>query len=185
MLTMLQLKWWHFLVRGLVAIAFGVLAIAWPGAMLVTLVILFGAFVLADGLLAIVTGIATAKSADRWWAMLLAGIAGVVVGVLTFIWPGMTALVLLYLIAAWSLTRGVLEIAAAIRLRKVVRGEWVLVLSGILSILLAAVLFVFPGAGALGMIWVIGAYAIADGALLGILGFRLLKLKRDAGKAAG
>jgi len=183
MLATLSRNWWHFVLRGLFAIAFGVIALVWPGATLMSLMILFGAFALANGVVAVVTGIASARFDDRWWAVLLSGIAGVIFGVLTFLWPGMTALALLYLIAAWAVVTGVFEIAGAIRLRKAIHGEWVLLVSGIISTLLGLVLFAYPGAGVLSMIWLIGAYAIPFGILLIVLGFRLRGLTKEIEQA--
>ena len=179
MLTMLARNWWVVALRGVFAIIFGVLAIIWPGLTLLVLITLFGAYALVDGIFAVIAGIASYGRNERWWAVLLEGIAGIILGVLTFLWPGTTALVLVYFIAAWALITGVFEIAAAIRLRKEIEGEWMMVLSGIASIILGLFLFVAPGAGALGLTWAIGAYAIVWGILLIILAFRLRKLPRD------
>jgi len=184
MLNLLSRNWWYFVLRGLLAIAFGVLALVWPLATLTTLVILFGVFALANGIFAVITGIASYGSKERWWAELLVGVAGIIFGLLTLLWPGMTGLVLLYLIAAWAVVTGIFQISAAIRLRKVIHGEWILILSGIISILLGLVLFAYPGAGAISMAWLIGAYAIVWGFLLIILGFRLRGLKKEIKKAA-
>jgi uncharacterized membrane protein HdeD (DUF308 family) len=179
MLTMLARNWWVVALRGVFAIIFGVLAIVWPGITLLALITLFGAYALVDGIFAVIAGIASYGRNERWWAVLLEGIAGIILGVLTFLWPGTTALVLVYFIAAWALITGVFEIAAAIRLRKEIQGEWMMVLSGILSIVFGLFLVIAPGAGALGLTLVIGAYAIVFGILLIILAFRLRKLPRD------
>jgi uncharacterized membrane protein HdeD (DUF308 family) len=179
MLSMLARNWWVLALRGVLAIIFGILAIIWPGLTLLVLITLFGAYALVDGIFAVIAGIASYGKNERWWAVLLEGIAGIVLGVLTFLWPGTTALVLVYFIAAWALLTGIFEIAAAIRLRKEIEGEWMMVLSGILSIIFGLFLIVAPGAGALGLIWVIGAYAIVWGILLLILAFRLRGLPRD------
>ena len=149
------------------------MAFAWPGITLAALVLLYGAFALADGILAIAAAVVGRTQGMPWWALLLEGVTGVAVGILTFFWPGITALALLYLIAAWALVTGVFEIAAAIRLRREIQGEWLLFFSGVLSILFGLALVVNPGAGALAVIWLIGAYAIASGVLLIVLGFKL------------
>ncbi len=183
MLEKFTRNWWMFALRGLIAVIFGILALIWPGQTLLALVLLFGAYALVDGIFAVVAGIAFHRYFERWWAVLLEGLAGIIFGVLTFLWPNITALVFLYLIAAWALVTGVLEIVAAIQLRRVITGEWRLVLSGILSILLGVALFVFPGAGAVSLVWLIGIYAIVFGISLIALAFRLRSLRRDFERA--
>ena len=175
MAVVLARNWWALFLRGLLAVLFGVLAFVWPGLTLAVLVLLFGAYVLADGVFAIVAAVNAPKGYARWRALLVEGVVGVIVGVLTFFWPAMTALVLLYFIAAWAIVTGVLEIGAAIRLRRAVSGEWLLVLSGVLSILFGLALMVAPVAGALAVVWLIGVYAVAFGVLLLALAFRLRK----------
>jgi uncharacterized membrane protein HdeD (DUF308 family) len=184
MLRLLSRNWWYFVLRGLIAVVFGVLALVYPLATITTLVILFGVFALADGTFDVIASIASAGSKEHWWAELLAGVAGIIFGALILLWPGMTALVLLYLIAGWAVARGILEIAAAIRLRKVIQGELILILSGLISVLLGLFLFARPGAGAIGMAWLIGIYAILFGFLAIILGFRLRGLKKAVEKVA-
>jgi uncharacterized membrane protein HdeD (DUF308 family) len=179
MLAMLARHWWVVALRGVFAIIFGVLALIWPGLTLFVLIAMFGAYALVDGIFAVIAGIASYGRNERWWAVLLEGIAGIILGVLTFLWPGTTALVLVYFIAAWALITGVFEIAAAIRLRKEIEGEWMMILSGILSIIFGVFLVAAPGAGALGLTLVIGAYAIVFGILFIILAFRLRSLPRD------
>jgi uncharacterized membrane protein HdeD (DUF308 family) len=173
MLSTLSRYWWVLALRGVVAIIFGVLAVIWPALTLFTLVLLFGAYAFVDGIFAVVAGISSRERDQRWWAAVLEGIAGIIFGVLTFFWPGMTALVLLYFIAAWALVTGVLEIMSAIRLRQVIDNEWTLILGGILSVIFGVVLFLFPGAGALGLTWLIGVYAIVFGIMFLVLAFRL------------
>jgi uncharacterized membrane protein HdeD (DUF308 family) len=166
-------NWWAVLLRGVAGIVFGILTLLSPAVSLTALVLLFGAYAFVDGLFAIVSAIRAHGTGDRWWLLLVEGVAGVAAGVLTAIWPGITALVLLYLIAAWALVTGGLEIAAAIRLRKVITGEWLLALAGILSVALGVILVLFPAPGALALVMWIGAYALVSGVLLTVLGFRL------------
>ena len=184
MVIVLARNWWALALRGLFAVLFGIMAFAWPGITLAALVLLYGAFALADGIFAIVAAVVGMPRGMPWWALLLEGVTGIAVGILTFFWPGITALALLYLIAAWALVTGVFEIAAAIRLRKEIQGEWLLALSGVLSVLFGLALVVYPGAGALAVIWLIGAYAIASGVLLIVLGFRLRSWAQPASRIA-
>jgi uncharacterized membrane protein HdeD (DUF308 family) len=170
--------WWAIALRGAVAILFGVLAFAWPGVTLAALVLLFGAYAIVDGAAAIVVGIKQYGERERWWATLLGGIVSVGAGIVTFLMPGITALALLFVIAVWAILRGILEIAAAVRLRHVIEGEWLMGLAGALSIVFGLVLIAFPGAGALAVIWWIGAYAIVLGVVLVMLGFRARGLAR-------
>jgi uncharacterized membrane protein HdeD (DUF308 family) len=179
MLEKITRNWWMFGLRGMIAIIFGVVAFARPEQALQALVLLFGAYALVDGSFAIFTGIASRRYFERWWAVLLEGVAGVVIGLLTFFWPNITALILLYFIAAWALITGVFEIVAAIQLRRVITGEWMMVLGGLLSILFGVLMFVFPGAGALSVIWLIGIYAIVFGTSEIIFAFRMRSLRRE------
>ncbi len=179
MLTSLTRNWWTFLARGVISIIIGILALIWPEQAKLTLVLLFGTFVLVDGIFSVFAGIASFRYFERWWAVLLEGVAGIAIGLLAFLWPSVTALVLLYFIAAWALTTGIFEIMAAIQLRHVITGEWVMILSGLLSIFFGVLLFVFPAAGAVSLVWLIGIYAIVFGILLNILAFGLRGLRRD------
>jgi uncharacterized membrane protein HdeD (DUF308 family) len=172
MLHALARCWWLVLLRGIAAIVFGVLAFIWPGLTLVTLVLLYGAFVLVDGVLALAAAVMGGSMQPRWWLALI-GALGIIVGVLTFIWPGITALVLLVFIAAWSIILGIFQIIGAIRLRKEIDNEWMLILGGALSVLFGVVLLLRPGAGALALIWLIGAYAVVFGVLLVAFALRL------------
>jgi uncharacterized membrane protein HdeD (DUF308 family) len=169
----LMRNWWVVLLRGLAGIFFGIATFFAPAISLAALVLLFGAYALVDGVLTLISALRNRATNERWWVLLLEGLTGVIAGVLTFIWPGITALALLYLIAAWALVTGALEIAAAIRLRKGIDHEWLLVLSGIASIVLGVLLAMFPGPGALALVFWIGAYALVFGVLLVALGFKL------------
>ena len=181
----LSRNWWAVSLRGLAGILFGIITFIAPGISLAALVLLFGAYAFADGVLAIVTA-TRRRGNDRWGMLLLEGLVGVAAGVLTLLWPGITALALLYVIAAWALVTGGFEIAAAIRLRKVITGEWILGLSGILSVALGVLLILAPGPGALAVVIWIGAYAFVFGVLLFALGLRLKGLgsPRHRGQAA-
>jgi len=173
MINNLAHNWWVLALRGVAAIIFGVLAFVWPDVTVTVLVLLFGAYAFWDGAFAIVSALRRRTRTDQWWWTLLEGVVGVGIGLATFFWPGVTAIVLLALIAAWAVITGILEIMAAIRLRKEINDEWLLFLSGVLSVLFGILLVFQPGVGALALIWVIGSYAIAFGVLLLVLAFRL------------
>ena len=166
--------WWLILLRGIVSILFGVLAFVWPGVTLFTLVLFYGAFMLIDGVLALAHAVMGGNVGSRWW-LALVGVAGIVAGVLTFLWPGLTALLLLFFIAGWAIVLGVFQIIGAIRLRKEIDNEWTLILSGIVSVLFGVILLVAPGAGAIGLVWAIGSFAIVFGVLLVMAALRLKK----------
>jgi uncharacterized membrane protein HdeD (DUF308 family) len=172
-----RLNWWLLALRGLIAVVFGVLAFMWPGATLLTLVWLFGAFALVNGILSLILAAKTPKGYPKVGSLILAGILGILAGLLTFVMPGITALGLLILIAAWAIVTGVMEIVAAVRLRKVITNEWLLVLAGIASVAFGFILLFQPGVGALALIWWIGAWAVVFGILLMILAFRMRNWK--------
>lgn len=165
-------NWWAVVLRGVLGLLFGIITFFAPGLSLAALVTLYGAYALVDGVFAIVSAVRR-RGTERWGMLLLEGIAGIAAGLVTLVWPGITAIALLYLIAAWSLFTGIMEVVAAVRLRKVITGEWMLGLSGVLSIGFGILLMLFPGVGALAVVLWIGAYAIMFGALLIGLGFRL------------
>jgi uncharacterized membrane protein HdeD (DUF308 family) len=171
-------NWWLFVLRGIAAILFGILTLVWPGITITALVILFGAYALVDGIGSLWSSARHRGDRNYRTFSILEGIAAVALGVLTLIWPGITALALLLLIGAWAVVTGIAEIAAAIRLRKMIRGEWFLALTGVLSIAAGIVIFVRPGAGALGIAIVIGIYALLFGAVLVALGLRLRRLEQ-------
>jgi uncharacterized membrane protein HdeD (DUF308 family) len=171
--TFFARHWWVLAVRGAAAILFGILTLLWPALSLYALVLLFGAYALVDGVFNLIGALRRASDGRRWGAMIVEGILSITAGVLTFFWPGITALALLFLIGAWAMMTGIVEIAAAIRLRSQLRGEWLLALSGVLSVVFGLLLFFFPGAGALAVAFWIGAYAIVFGVLLLALAFRL------------
>ena len=168
MVRTLAQHWWVLLLRGLLAILFGVLTFARPAITIVILVAFWGAYALVDGIFEVIAGIRA-----KWGSLVFLGILGIAAGIATFLWPGITALVLLYIIAFWAIVAGVMQIAAAIRLRREVTGEWLWILSGVCTVILGALLIARPGAGAVSLVWLIASFAIAWGVLLVILSFRL------------
>lgn len=173
-------NWWAFVLRGVLAILFGLLAFAMPGMALLTLVYLFGFYAIADGVFNLVAAFRRTPSPESqpWWALLIWGIVGIIAGLYALFAPGLTAIALLYVIAAWAIVTGIMAIAAAVRLRRHIRGEWLLALAGVFSIVFGVLLFLFPGAGALAVVLWIGAYATLFGATLIALGFKVRKWLR-------
>ena len=165
--------WWTFIIRGVVAILFGVIALVFPPVAIGVLVGLFAAWALIDGANSLLTGIRT-RGVDRsWWLEVLEGAISVAAGVIALVLPGIASDVLLLLIAAWAIVTGVVQIITAIRLRTVIAGEAWLALAGVASIMFGVVLLVFPTAGALSIAWLIASFAIVFGAFLVMLGWRL------------
>jgi len=169
--------WWVVLLRGLVAIAFGVLTFTRPAISLAALLLFFGAFVFADGLLHVWTAISDKERENRW-LLLLGGLLGIGVGLLAFLTPGLTAIAVLFYIAIWAVATGLLDIVAAVRLRKEIEGEWLLGLGGLSSVAFGVVLLARPGTGALAVLWIIAAYAVAFGVILTLRSFRLKGLAK-------
>jgi uncharacterized membrane protein HdeD (DUF308 family) len=165
--------WWTFILRGVLAMAFGVLAFLSPGWGIAILVGLFAAWALIDGATSLVAGIQTRGRDRSWWLEIVEGIVGIAAGAIALIFPQYAAEALVLIIAAWSIVTGALEIWAAMRLREQITGELWLGLAGLASILFGVVLFLFPEAGALSLVWIIGGFAIAFGAFLVVLGWRL------------
>ena len=186
MLDALTRRWWVVALRGVAAVIFGILALVWPAITLGALVLLFGAYALVDGVCALWTAATggPAASGRRPW-LVLEGVVGVAAGVVTVVWPGITALALLAVIAAWAFVTGVLEIVAAVRLRREIEGEWLMVLSGVLSVVFGILLIINPAAGALAVTWLIGAYAIVFGAVLLGLAMRLYRLRQHEQQPRG
>lgn len=185
MLSLIAREWWVFLVRGIAAIAFGVMAFVWPAVTLGVMVIMFGAYVLVDGaslLIALVRGDALARR--HAWAVGIIGVLGILAGIATFAWPGLTALSLLYLVAFWAITMGIFQMVAAIALRKEIDGEFWMGLGGLVSVGFGLVLVAFPGAGLLSLVWLVGAWAVVFGASSIGLAFRLHGLDRDLNRIA-
>ena len=176
--------WWLVLLRGIAAIVFGILAWTWPGATLITLTLFWGAYALVDGIAALWSCWHGRDRGKAMWQVILIGVLGIAAGIFTFISPGITAIALLLLIAIWAVANGVFQIAAAIRLRKEIANEWLLILSGVLSVAFGVLMMVFPGAGAMAVLWLIGVFAVAYGALLVLFAFKLRKMPAAASAAA-
>jgi uncharacterized membrane protein HdeD (DUF308 family) len=176
MIETLKRHWWVPVIRGIAAIVFGVIAFAYPGLTLATLVIFFGAWVLIDGVFRAAGAIAGRASDPEWGFHLIIGIVGIIIGFLTFHAPLITALALIIYIAAWALMIGATEIALAIKLRREIKGEWFLILMGLASILFAVLILWNPAPGAMALLWLIASYAIVFGILGVIFGLRLRSL---------
>lgn len=170
--------WSLVAIRGGIAVIFGVLALVWPALTVLALAILFGVYALIDGIGAVVHTVRPGDRAHRWWYLAI-GLLGIVAGVITLVWPGITIVALALVIGAWALVTGVAEIAAAIRLRRQITGEWVFIVAGVLSILAGILIFVHPIAGAFGIALLIGAYALAYGIMLLMAAYRLHKYTRN------
>ena len=177
-------NWWVLLIRGLLAVIFGIIALINPAVTLAVLVIYIGAWYLVDGVFSIITSLTAPKGYRGWVWLLVSGVSGVIIGLITFFMPGVTAVVLLYYVIAWLVVTGVMQVVAGIRLRKEISGEFFLITGGILSVLLGLYFLANPGAGALAFIWLIGAYAILFGVMIIIAAFRLRSWRGGVGRAA-
>jgi len=176
-------NWWKLLLRGLVAIAFGILVFMQPGMSLEALVLLFGAYALIDGVMAIWTAISGRNVIEHWVVLLLGGLCGVGIGVLTFMVPGITALVLEFYIAFWAILIGVLGIVAGVRLRKEITGEWALILSGILGVAFGGYIISQPINGALSILAILATFAILYGILISMVAFKVKGLAKTVAQA--
>ena len=162
--------------RGLAGVIFGVLTFLWPGMTLFVLVVLFGAYALVNGIFSFMLAAKAPKGYPNFGSLILAGIFGVLAGLITLFWPGITAFSLLIVIAAWAIVNGIMEIYYAIKLRKEIKGEWLLVLAGILSVVFGVLLLLNPFVGALVLVLWIGSFAVVFGILLMILAFKMKRL---------
>jgi uncharacterized membrane protein HdeD (DUF308 family) len=172
----LKEKWWVLLLRGLIAVAFAVMIWLQPAISLKALIILFGAFAFADGLLGVWGAFSSRKDRDNWWLLMLWGLVGIGIGLITFVAPQVTALALLFYIALWAIVTGILEIIAAVKLRKEIEGEWLLGLAGLLGVVFGILLISRPGVGVLAVLWLIAAYSLIFGVLLVVLAFKVRSL---------
>lgn len=170
--------WWTFILRGLLAIAFGVLAFFAPALGLAVLVGLFAAWMLVDGVTGLFAGIRTRRTDRSWWLEVVEGLAGIVVGVIALLFPTFAAEVLVILVAVWAIVTGATEIWTAIRMREQIRGEFWLGLAGVASILFGVILLLYPAAGALSLVWLIGSFGVVFGGFLIVLGWRLRTIDR-------
>jgi uncharacterized membrane protein HdeD (DUF308 family) len=170
---LLARNWWALLIRGVLAVVFGVIAFLNPGITLAALVLLFGAYSLVDGVFSIVAGLRAAQRHERWWPFALEGLLSIAVGIIAFLMPAAAAFALLMLASAWSIVTGLFRIAAAIRLRREIEGEWLLILNGALSVAFGVVIALWPAAGLVTLVWLVGFYAIVFGVILIALAFRL------------
>ena len=173
--------WWMTAVRGAAWILFGLAVLTWPGLSLLILTFMFGAFVLIDGVSATATALGGRRENEAWWVLLLVGLCGIAIGVMTFFTPGLTALALLLYIAAWAIATGILQTVTAIRLRREIEGEFWLALSGVLSVLFGVLILARPGAGAMSVVWLIGLYAMVFGVTLVVLAFRVRSFVHGGG----
>lgn len=179
MLQNLARNWWLLLLRGVLAIGFGLLAFSWPGLTLFTLVVLYGIFAIGDGIMALWAAAAGGHTVSRGW-LLAVGLLGLAAGLFALIWPGVTAVALVVCMGIWAIARGVFEIVGAVQLRKVIDHEWLLIAAGVFSVLFGVAVLAAPGAGALALVWLIGAYAIALGVVLVVLSFKVRRLGASA-----
>ena len=177
MRDLLARTWGLVALRGVLGVLFGILAIVWPGITLLALVALFAVYAVVDGLAALVMS-AAGRGGHRW-LMLLLGVIGVAAGVIAFLWPGVTAMALLLVVAVWALASGITCLAAAWRLRKEISNEWLLALTGIASMVLAVILLVQPATGAVALVFTIGAFAVVWGLLTLGLGFRMRGMSKS------
>jgi uncharacterized membrane protein HdeD (DUF308 family) len=173
-------NWWAFAIRGLLALAFGFIALLMPLITLFALVLLFAAWAIVGGAFSLVSGLRGTPQRRRDWWMVAVGLASIIAGVVAFLWPDMTALALLIFIGAWAVVTGGLEVVAAYQLRDRIRGELLLALDGVISIAFGVFVIAFPGAGALAVTWLIGAYALVSGMVLLVLAVRLYQHQRTA-----
>jgi uncharacterized membrane protein HdeD (DUF308 family) len=173
MTLLLAVNWWSLLIRGLVAILFGVVAFAWPGITLEALVLLFGAYALVDGIFGLAGALRASREHERWGFLLLEGITGIAASAVTVLWPAITAVALVYMIGAWAVVTGFFEIAAALQLRRYIAGEWLLALGGVASVIFGVFVMIMPLAGALAIAFAVGVYAVIFGVLMASLGIRL------------
>ncbi|MEV1241973.1 HdeD family acid-resistance protein [Nonomuraea sp. NPDC050022] len=166
-------NWWLVLIRGILAVIFGILALIWPAITLLVLVVFFGSYAIVSGLVSVFSAFRHGTDSRVW--LIISGILGILAGIIAFVWPGKTALVLLFVIAFWAILSGASEIVAGVQMRKVIENEWMLIIGGILSIVFGVLLLVWPGAGLLTLVWLVGIFAILYGIAMIVLSFEVKK----------
>jgi len=172
-------NWWSLVIRGFLGILIGLITFVWPGITLAALVFLFAAYALVDGVISLTGAVHAAQAHERWGALVIEGILGIAAAVITMFWPAITALSLVFVIAAWAILTGISEIVAAVRLRKYISGEWLLILAGIASVIFGVLVAAVPLVGALAIAIWFGAYSFVFGIMLVALGFRLRTWERE------
>ncbi|WP_326636154.1 HdeD family acid-resistance protein [Nonomuraea fuscirosea] len=172
-------SWWLLLIRGLAAIVFGILAFSWPGLTLLVLVVFFGVYAIVSGASELFAGFRHGARSRAW--LIISGILGILAGIVAFVWPGLTAVALLYIIAFWAIFSGIAEIVAGVQLRKVIDNEWMFIVGGVLSVIFGVLLLIWPGAGLLGLAWLIGVFAILYGIAMIALSLRVKNFTSRAG----
>ena len=172
-------NWWVLLLRGIAAVIFGLLALFWPGLTVYLLLIVFGAYAIFDGIMAVIVAFQRKSEDDGWWAWALDGALSIIIGLMALFWPEATALAFVIWMAAWAVVAGIFRIIAAIRLRKEIEGEWALGLSGLLMVIWGVLMALIPAAGLLSLAWLIGVFALLIGGVMVVLSFRLRGM-RDA-----
>jgi uncharacterized membrane protein HdeD (DUF308 family) len=175
-------SWWALALRGLVAVLFGLAALFWPGLVLAALILLFGVYALVDGVLGIIAAFSSSREGMTRWVLLTEGGIGILFGIVALVWPDLTALGLLYIIAFWAVLAGIARILRAILLRREIENEWSMALSGILSVILGIVLLFLPGTALLAYAWLIGLFALALGVMLIVYAFRVRRQRRTGSR---
>jgi len=177
--NLVESPWWAMLLRGLVAIAFGILLFAWPELTLNAFIIIFGIFALAFGAFACISALMGIRKERGWGVQLFVGLIGIAAGIVALVYPDATAAIVLYLVAAWAIASGVLEIGAGLGVRTTGGLSWLLVIVGVISIAFGIIAFAWPGATILTILWLVGAYALASGVLLCIASFFVGRWQRQ------
>jgi uncharacterized membrane protein HdeD (DUF308 family) len=176
MLDLLDRTWWSLLIRGIVAILFGIVLFIWPDVALESLIIVFGIFAIVDGILSIVSALME-REGDRWWLVLLFGIVGIIAGLIAIFATGLTAVTLFYLIAAYAIVGGIIEIFTAIEVRKAIEDEWLYIIQGVLSVIFGFLLIRYPALGIFALVAMISVFAMFQGVIWIIMAFRVRDIK--------